>query len=163
MAQSLRSDGSASVELPLQLVVAMLVIAITLGIVYEGMDAYTKAQSETLADSVARSIETTANQVVKGGNMTTLIVKVPFGESGADGLEWFKVGVGPKLDGIYFKVRDGDVHQRFAGRPLLKLEDGKYVKEPIVLGKSSLLLNLRHVQDTTMDPPDFVAVWVTWT
>jgi len=163
MTPRFRTDGSASTELPLQLIIALLVLAITMGIVYEGMDAYSKAQAETLASSLARAIDTTANQVVKGGNMTTLMVRVSDDLSSSEQIEWFKIGTGTKLDGIDYKILDGQVHKRFVGRPFLKYEDGEYEKAPLELGRGSFLINLRHIQDTTMDPPDFIAVWVTWT
>jgi hypothetical protein len=163
MTLRLRTDGSASAELPLQLIITLLVLSIAMGIVYEGMDTYRRAQADTLASSLARSIDTTANQVVKGGNMTTLMVKVSYDDSSAEKIDWFRIGEGPKHDGIYYKVAGGPVQQRFVGRPLLKYEDGVYEQIPLELGKGSFLINLRHVQDTTMDPQDFVAVWVSWT
>ena len=147
----------------MQLIIALMILAICLGIVYEGLDGYSRARAETLASSLARAIDTTADQVARGGNMTTLMVQVRLDESNAGRLEWFRIGTGPQFDGISYKVKGGQVHQSFVGQPLIKSVDGLYEEPPLELPKGSYLLNLRHVQDTREDPADFISVWVVWT
>ncbi len=152
-------DSAAAADMALQLIIALLIVSIAMGIIFEGLRAYSKAQSETAASSLAQDIESAARQAAKGGNLTTLLVRVNLDSSRVDRLTYFRIGVGDRKDGIAYKVANDDVVQRFVGRPVLRLVDGQYADGPLELGQGRSILYVRHVLDPRLDPPDFIAVW----
>lgn len=161
MHKGVRRDPSAGVELPMKLMIALLIIAITIGIVYEGMESYSRGQSMNIARSLMSDITHAAEQVARGGHMTTLVVNVDLDPSKVSKLEWFRIGTGQENKRVAFKIEGRDVPEQSLQAPLpFKLKNGEHYEDiPLELGKGRCVLFLRHIHSSVEGTEDFIAVW----
>jgi uncharacterized protein (DUF342 family) len=154
----LKASSRASLELPAQLLVTMIIVAATASVGFGALSAYSKSTVEGALRQQAEAVAAAAARVDSMGLGSSLQVTVKLENAPMERLQFFKIGhpltlpLHPYAGMVRFKAQsseEGHVYVRDAAGKPLPMQSGR--QDSLELGEGTHRLQLTRLFDDELD------------